>query len=296
VQFDTSNPDGNPQGEPSNKKGNPTNGSGDAPDKSAPVNGAVPLSKGHGDGAQLGCAHEPVEAVEADDAPQGETGQDETGADSGNSRANSPYTEGDGKGNLPSAKAHAEARERLAARIMTLYDVPPLDLEFNFDKAHQHLEIIGRANGRVLLQTFDNNKPRLKQVNEIAKDWNAIERKLAEKEGRHPKLLGDPLAIQPCGTLDQLEKDLMELQRKGGGVYIPFNLMRSRRRSNIEAEYVCGVFRENDEGGGPLPIEPTMTLATSPGKSHDWLLIGPRRRQISEALGLHAPETDQARL
>jgi hypothetical protein len=36
--------------------------------------------------------------------------------------------------------------------------------------------------------------------------------------------------------------------------------------------YICGVFRENDKDGGPLPIEPTMTLATSPGKSHDWLL------------------------
>jgi hypothetical protein len=72
-----------------------------------------------------------------------------------------------------------------------------------------------------------NNKPRLKQVNEIAKDWNAIERKLAKKENRHPDLIDDPLATQPYGTLDQLEKGLMNIQRRGAGVYIPFNLMRA---------------------------------------------------------------------
>jgi hypothetical protein len=76
-------------------------------DKSAPVNGAVPLSNGHAEDAQLGGAHEPVEAVEADAAPLGETGPDE-------------------------AEAHAEKSglvvpEKYDELIMFLYD----DLKFN---------------------------------------------------------------------------------------------------------------------------------------------------------------------
>jgi hypothetical protein len=123
-----------------------------------------------------------------------------------------------------------------------------------------------------MMTTIDNNGPRLKQVDKIAKDWNAAERKLAKIEGRYPNLLGDPLAKLPYGRLDQFEKGLIELQEAGGGVYIPFNLMRGKRRRIEEASHICGVFRENDEGAGPLPIEPTMLVATSPGKAHDWLL------------------------
>jgi hypothetical protein len=231
---------------------------------------------GHADGYKLNGAHEPASALEPDGVAPGETGPDEAGADSADSRADlradAPCTDMAGVGDAPSAEAHAEARERIDAQIMTLYDVPPLDLEFDFDEAYRHLEVIGRANGRVLLQTFDNNKPRLKQVNEIAKDWNAVERKLAKKENRYPDLIGDPLAKLSYGTLDQFENGLMNIQRRGAGVYIPFNLMRGKRRVISEVKHICGAFRENDTGGGPLPIEPTMTLATSPGKSHDWLL------------------------
>jgi len=187
-------------------------------------------------------------------------------------RPDDPCADSDRDGDTASDKAHTKKKEELEAQIDALYAEPLSGLKFNFDAAYKHLEVIKRANGKVLLQTFDNNKPRLKQVEEIAKEWNAAERKLAKLEGRYPKLLGDPLAALPYQRLDQLEKGLIDIQQKGAGVYIPFNLMRGRRRKLEEVTHICGTFRENDKGAGPLPIEPTMTLATSPGKAHDWLL------------------------
>jgi hypothetical protein len=155
VQFDNSNPGDNSQEEPSKKSADHAGAAGVTPDNFAPVEGAYKRGNGHDANAPFGGAHEPAGVGEADDVPQSDPGPDEAEADSGISRVDSPCADGDGAGDTLSAKAHAENRRQVEAQILTLYDVPPLPLEFNFDEAHRHLEVIGRANGRVLLQTFD---------------------------------------------------------------------------------------------------------------------------------------------
>jgi hypothetical protein len=76
-------------------------------DKSAPVNGAAPLSNGHGDGYKLNGAHEAGGALPV------ETGQDEAQADSGNLRGDYPCTDSDDAGDTGEASVRKTDGEEL---------------------------------------------------------------------------------------------------------------------------------------------------------------------------------------
>ncbi|MFC1868371.1 PriCT-2 domain-containing protein, partial [Thermodesulfobacteriota bacterium] len=76
------------------------------------------------------------------------------------------------------------------------------------------------------------------------------------------------------GTLDEHNKDeLIELNRKGAGIFVTVNEtdFKGRRKANITG--VRSVWQEDDNGHGPNPlIEHNICVETSPEKYHRYYL------------------------
>ena len=75
------------------------------------------------------------------------------------------------------------------------------------------------------------------------------------------------------GSLDEHLATLMELNRRGAGVFVTINEtdLRGRKKSNITR--VRAVWQEDDGEGKSLPMEPHLVVESSPGKYHRYLFV-----------------------
>lgn len=100
---------------------------------------------------------------------------------------------------------------------------------------------------------------------------------------------------------------LVRAQRDGYGVFVTVNAMRGARRRAIDVARVRAVWAERDQPGLDLSLRPSLIVATSPGRRHDYWLVDAREplapldarrinRQIAVRCGADAAATDLARV
>lgn len=100
---------------------------------------------------------------------------------------------------------------------------------------------------------------------------------------------------------------LARAQRDGYGVFVTVNAMRGVRRRTIDVARVRAVWAERDQPGPGLSLPPSLIVATSHGRQHDYWLVDPREplapfdarrinRQIAARCGADAAATDLARV
>ncbi len=76
------------------------------------------------------------------------------------------------------------------------------------------------------------------------------------------------------GTFDELAQDLWRWNRQNYGVYVTVNRSRGARRRKEDITDVRAVWRELDaEPAFGTSIEPSITVQTSPGKTHEWFFV-----------------------
>lgn len=102
-------------------------------------------------------------------------------------------------------------------------------------------------------QTFDDNKVR------------ARERQLRGER--------DPLAKWMHGPLDDHWNTLVDLNRKGAGVFVMVQAGDGTGRNNAAVHTIRAVFQEDDGAGRELPLEPHVMVESSPHKYHRYLLV-----------------------
>jgi len=83
------------------------------------------------------------------------------------------------------------------------------------------------------------------------------------------------------GSLEECAPQLRALNQKGAGVFVTVNRSANGGRKKGDIVACRAIWREADEPNLPaLPITPHLTVETSPGKKHEYLLIddaGPAR-------------------
>ena len=122
---------------------------------------------------------------------------------------------------------------------------PGKDIVLAPDKAaaQRYLTLLDEAAYAFTFQTFDDNKERNVKDADLARILN--------------------------GTLDQHFDQLVELNRRGAGIFITVNQtdLQGRKLGNILRPR-C-VFQEADRPGAPVPpIAPHIVVESSPGKFH----------------------------
>lgn len=76
------------------------------------------------------------------------------------------------------------------------------------------------------------------------------------------------------GPLAQHQKALSDLNRRGAGVFVTINETAGPSRKRQDITRLRALWRDNDTGDPrQLPIEPNVTVETSPGRSQDLILI-----------------------
>jgi hypothetical protein len=84
----------------------------------------------------------------------------------------------------------------------------------------------------------------------------------------------DPLAEVKHGRFDELASWLIKQNRAGAGIFVAVNETdgRGRRKENIVR--IRALWQECDRGDEPtLPLEPHLTVETSPGRFHRYILV-----------------------
>jgi hypothetical protein len=82
------------------------------------------------------------------------------------------------------------------------------------------------------------------------------------------------LARTLIGTLDQHAAELARLNRAGAGVFVTVNATDGRGRKRENVTRVRAFWQEADQGDEPpLPIEPHIDVASSPGRHHRYFLV-----------------------
>ena len=113
--------------------------------------------------------------------------------------------------------------------------------------AQRHLTLLDEGAETFVFQTFDDDKKR-----------------------KEPSL-----ARTLHGTLEQHKGQLLNLSKRGAGIFITLNCSSNGRRTKPDIDGYRVIFREADKPGlPPLPLEPHFVLQSSPGKRHEYLLIG----------------------
>ena len=93
------------------------------------------------------------------------------------------------------------------------------------------------------------------------------------------------------GTLAQHWDTLCDLNRQGAGIFITVNRTDGRGRKKANITSIRAVWQEDDGEGKPLPVTPHITVGTSPGKRHRYLLTdtdqveefeGVQKRQVED--------------
>ena len=88
----------------------------------------------------------------------------------------------------------------------------------------------------------------------------------------------DPLARVLHGSLDEplLIEQLMDLSAQGAGIYVAVQVTDGDGRRNENIVAVRTIFQEADRPDVPIPdLEPSLVVATSPGKFHRYWFIEP---------------------
>ena len=137
------------------------------------------------------------------------------------------------------------------------------DLEPNLEQTQHFLTLLDEEAESFTFQTFDDNK--------------------ASK---------DPaLTWIFHGTLKQHASALMDLNKRGAGVFVTANVTDGEGRKTANITRIRAVWQEDDGEGKPLPLEPHITVQTSPGKYHRYLLVD----GMSQEDARHAQRTMVAR-
>ena len=79
-------------------------------------------------------------------------------------------------------------------------------------------------------------------------------------------------ARQYFGRLADVAATLTSMQRNGCGVFVTVNAMQGPRRRRSDVSRIRALWVERDGPGPSLPLTPSLVIATSPGRSHDYLL------------------------
>jgi hypothetical protein len=84
----------------------------------------------------------------------------------------------------------------------------------------------------------------------------------------------DPLARILHGSLGSAWARLCELQNRGAGVFVVVNGTDGKGAKNENVVGIRALWQEADRGDEPpLPIEPHITIESSPGKYHRYILV-----------------------
>lgn len=83
----------------------------------------------------------------------------------------------------------------------------------------------------------------------------------------------DPLARVINGELLDVWGHLVDLNRRGAGVFVTVNETNGKGREGSDITRIRGVWQEDDGEGQPLPLEPHIVIESSPGKHHRYLLV-----------------------
>ena len=94
-----------------------------------------------------------------------------------------------------------------------------------------------------------------------------------------PEPKGKPTKLWPQvlhGSIEELLPRLTTLNRKGAGIYVSVNATDGQGRKTSNISRVRCIWQDDDDGySGGFPLEPSMTIATSPGKfQRYWLADG----------------------
>ena len=81
------------------------------------------------------------------------------------------------------------------------------------------------------------------------------------------------LAKVLSGTLDDVAPQLQALNARGAGVFVTVNETDGKGRKGANILRVRAIWQEDDGEGLPLPLEPHIEVATSPGKRHRYILV-----------------------
>ena len=69
-------------------------------------------------------------------------------------------------------------------------------------------------------------------------------------------------------------KKLQQLNADGAGIFVTINETDELGRTKANIKRIRAVFQENDRGfNGPFPLEPSIVVETSPGRSHRYWLV-----------------------
>ncbi|MEQ1715045.1 MAG: hypothetical protein ABL907_03505, partial [Hyphomicrobium sp.] len=85
----------------------------------------------------------------------------------------------------------------------------------------------------------------------------------------------DDCSVKPRhyrGTFEDLLPRLLYRQRQGCGVFVTVNAMQGARRRACDVARIRALWAERDAPGSPLPLPPSLVIATSPGRCHEYLL------------------------
>jgi hypothetical protein len=74
------------------------------------------------------------------------------------------------------------------------------------------------------------------------------------------------------GTLEDLSKWLVEMNRSGAGIFVTVNETDGRGRKKDNIKKVRAVWQEDDGAGRELPLEPHIEIESSPRKYHRYVL------------------------
>jgi predicted P-loop ATPase len=134
------------------------------------------------------------------------------------------------------------------------------DLQPEFEKAKRFLTTLDPTADEFTFQTFDDNKARRKE--------------------NLKRLRYDPLERVIHGTLEECWAELVQLNRKGAGIFVCLNRIEPpldehgkvktrgkgvRLKSNISA-IRCNFTDDDDGFAGEYPLPPSVVTSTSPGK------------------------------
>lgn len=89
-----------------------------------------------------------------------------------------------------------------------------------------------------------------------------------------PKAGRDPLAKWMHGTLEQHAEELRRRNEQGAGIFVMVNQGDGRGRSAKNVTRIRALYADRDRPDArPPALAPSFSVATSPGKRHDYLLV-----------------------
>jgi len=117
----------------------------------------------------------------------------------------------------------------------------------DLDQAHRYLTLLDEEAEVWTFQTFTDTKP---------------------------KPDPDPLALVLVGSFDDHANTLVDLNRRGAGIFVTVNETDGKGRKKKNISRIRAVFQEADRGGEPeLPVDPHIVVESSPGKHHRYVLV-----------------------